>query len=41
MTLFSKAKNADKVFKKVLNKYFEGIEDEITLNLLASLKKSL
>ena len=34
MTLFSKVKNADPVFKAVLDKYFMGIADDYTEELL-------
>lgn len=34
MTLFSLVKNADPVFKKVLNKYFDGEKDLKTLQIL-------
>jgi len=34
MTLFSKVKNADPVFKAVLDKYFMGIPDDYTEELL-------
>lgn len=38
MTLFSRVENANPVFKKVLDKLFEGKEDRQTLNLLLNLK---
>jgi uncharacterized protein (DUF1810 family) len=34
MTLFSKVKNTSPVFSEVLQKYFQGIEDEYTIELL-------
>jgi uncharacterized protein (DUF1810 family) len=34
MTLFSKVENADPVFSKVLEKYFEGMQDTYTEELL-------
>jgi len=34
MTLFSKVDHADPVFGNVLNKYFDGQHDELTLELL-------
>ncbi len=34
MTLFSRVPSADPVFGKVLDRYFEGSEDELTLRLL-------
>lgn len=34
MTLFANAKNADPVFAKVLDKYFNGLPDNLTLRLL-------
>ncbi|MFV5689520.1 DUF1810 domain-containing protein [Flavobacterium sp. ZT3R25] len=34
MTLFANVKNANPVFQKVLEKYFNGIPDELTLELL-------
>lgn len=34
MTLFSMVANADKVFEKVLDKFFDGKKDEKTLQLL-------
>ncbi|MDQ0639957.1 uncharacterized protein (DUF1810 family) [Pedobacter sp. W3I1] len=34
MTLFARAKDADQVFKKVLDKYFDGQFDSLTLELL-------
>jgi uncharacterized protein (DUF1810 family) len=40
MTLFSKVKDADPVFKKVLDKYFDGQSDSLTLQLLALKKKA-
>lgn len=36
MTLFSKVKDGHPVFNKVLEKYFQGIEDEYTEELLAN-----
>jgi len=36
MTLFSRIPNSDVVFKKVLEKYHQGLEDEKTIALLAS-----
>ena len=35
MTLFATVENADPVFTKVLEKYFNVIQDELTLNLMA------
>jgi uncharacterized protein (DUF1810 family) len=35
MTLFAKTKNADPIFKQVLDKYFDGQFDRLTLELLA------
>jgi len=37
MTLFSQVENADPVFQKVLDKYFSGNPDELTLKLLKQL----
>ena len=37
MTLFSSVKNADPVFKEVLKRYFNGAEDEKTLQLIGKL----
>jgi len=34
MTLFSKVKNANPIFNKILEKYFLGFEDDYTLELL-------
>ena len=34
MTLFAKVKNANPIFNKVLEKYFNGLPDERTLQLL-------
>lgn len=34
MTLFSSLSNADPVFQKVLDKFFEGKKDELTLEVL-------
>jgi uncharacterized protein (DUF1810 family) len=34
MTLFANVENTNSVFQKVLRKYFNGISDEITLQLL-------
>ena len=34
MTLFANVKNANPVFQKVLEKYFNGIPDQLTLELL-------
>lgn len=36
MTLFSRIPNSDPVFKKVLEKYYLGLEDEKTIAMLAS-----
>lgn len=36
MTLFAEVQNADKVFQKVLDKFFNGRKDEKTLQLLKS-----
>lgn len=38
MTLFANVENADPVFAEVLRKYFNGVQDELTLNLLAENK---
>jgi uncharacterized protein (DUF1810 family) len=35
MTLFANVKNADSVFQKVLAKYFKGLADDLTLQLLS------
>jgi uncharacterized protein (DUF1810 family) len=37
MTLFANVKNADPVFQKVLAKYFNGLPDNLTLQLLNSI----
>ena len=34
MTLFANVPNADAVFGQVIDKYFEGLQDELTLQLL-------
>jgi uncharacterized protein (DUF1810 family) len=34
MTLFSKVENADPVFSKVIDKYFDGVPDAATLRIL-------
>jgi len=34
MTLFASIKNADPIFQKVLIKYFDGLPDSLTLQLL-------
>ena len=34
MTLFANVENANPVFQKVLQKYFNGLSDELTLQLL-------
>lgn len=34
MTLFANVKNANPIFQKVLEKYFNGLPDELTLQLL-------
>lgn len=34
MTLFSCVEGSDPLFREVLNKYYDGMEDEITLRLL-------
>jgi uncharacterized protein (DUF1810 family) len=36
MTLFSRVKDADLVFQKVLDKFFDGVSDEKTIRLLAT-----
>ncbi|MFV5692943.1 DUF1810 domain-containing protein [Flavobacterium sp. LT1R49] len=38
MTLFANVKNADPVFQKVLEKYFNGLPDQLTLELLNRIK---
>lgn len=38
MTLFSQIQNADPVFEKVLEKYYNGVKDEKTFAILASQK---
>jgi uncharacterized protein (DUF1810 family) len=38
MTLFATAENAHPVFAKVLEKYFNGISDKRTLQLLNSIQ---
>jgi uncharacterized protein (DUF1810 family) len=38
MTLFANIKNANPVFQKVLEKYFNGLPDELTLQLLNLIK---
>lgn len=38
MTLFSQIKNADPVFEKVLEKYYNGDKDEKTISILQSQK---
>ena len=40
MTLFANVPNADPVFEKVLQKYFNGSHDEYTLELLLKIKFS-
>jgi uncharacterized protein (DUF1810 family) len=39
MTLFSQIQNADPVFEKVLEKYYNGSKDEKTISILHSQKK--
>jgi uncharacterized protein (DUF1810 family) len=34
MTLFTNVKNADPIFQKVLTKYYDGLPDQLTLQLL-------
>lgn len=34
MTLFANVKNTNPIFEKVLAKYFNGVPDELTLQLL-------
>jgi uncharacterized protein (DUF1810 family) len=38
MTLFANVENANPVFQKVLQKYFNGLSDELTLQLLNRIK---
>lgn len=38
MTLFTNVKNANPVFQKVLEKYFNGLPDQLTLELLKMIK---
>lgn len=40
MTLFANVENTDPVFAKVLDKYFNGFQDEATLLLLVKNKLS-
>lgn len=40
MTLFANVENTDPVFAKVLDKYFNGLQDEATLLLLVKNKLS-
>lgn len=34
MTLFANVPNADPIFEKIIGKYFNGLQDELTLQLL-------
>lgn len=38
MTLFANVKNANPLFNNVLEKYFNGVPDELTLHLLNSIR---
>jgi len=40
MTLFSQIQNADPVFEKVLEKYYNGVKDEKTISILDSQRKT-
>jgi len=40
MTLFSQIQNADPVFNKVLEKYYNGVKDEKTISILDSQRKT-
>lgn len=40
MTLFSQIPNADPVFEKVLEKYYNGVKDEKTISILHSQKET-
>ena len=39
MTLFANVKNANPLFNNVLEKYFNGVPDELTLHLLNSIRR--